>query len=179
MLTIAVVIAFGATGLLNVIVFPLLDGLGVDPAMIGVLVPIQGAGAVVGGILSAKIVTTLGEARAAALGMALLGLGTACFLVPVFALAVVGMVVMGLGIPVAAVAFVTLRQRVTPDHLQGRTAAAGNVAFNLPQTALSVAGAGLLAIVDYRLLLAATVIAVAAGAVLALRVRRRPEAATA
>jgi hypothetical protein len=89
------------------------------------------------------------------------------------------MVVMGLGIPVAAVAFVTLRQRVTPDHLQGRTAAAGNVAFNLPQTALSVAGAGLLAIVDYRLLLAATVIAVAAGAVLALRVRRRPEAAAA
>jgi len=179
MLTIAVVIAFGATGLLNVIVFPLLDGLGVDPAMIGVLVPIQGAGAVVGGILSAKIVTTLGEARAAALGMALLGLGTACFLVPVFALAVVGMVVMGLGIPVAAVAFVTLRQRVTPDHLQGRTAAAGNVAFNLPQTALSVAGAGLLAIVDYRLLLAATVIAVAAGAVLALRVRRRSEAGAA
>lgn len=172
MLTLAIVIAFGATGLLNVVVFPILDSLRVDPALIGVLVPVQGAGAVVGGILSARMVTRLGEARAAALGMALLGVGTACLLVPVFAIAVAGMVVMGLGIPVTVVAFVTLRQRVTPDHLQGRTAAAGNVAFNLPQTALSVAGAGLLAIVDHRLLLIATVVAVAGGAVLALRVRR-------
>ncbi len=172
MLTLAIVIAFGATGLLNVIVFPILDGLGVDPAMIGVLVPVQGLGAVVGGILSARIVTRLGEARAAAVGMVLLGAGTACFLIPVFALAVIGMVVMGVGIPVTVVAFVTLRQRVTPDHLQGRTAAAGNVAFNLPQTMLSIAGAGLLAIVDHRLLIAATVLAVAGGAVLALRVRR-------
>lgn len=172
MLTLAIVIAFGATGLLNVVVFPILDSLRVDPALIGVLVPVQGAGAVVGGILSARIVTRLGEARAAALGMALLGVGTACLLVPVFAIAVAGMVVMGLGIPVTVVAFVTLRHRVTPDHLQGRTAAAGNVAFNLPQTALSVAGAGLLAIVDHRLLLIATVVAVAGGAVLALRVRR-------
>lgn len=173
LLTVSIVIAFGATGLLNVVVFPLLDGLDVDPAWIGVLVPVQGVGSVVGGILSAKIVTRLGEARAAAFGMALLGLGTASLILPVFAVAVVGMVVMGVGIPVTIVAFVTLRQRVTPDHLQGRTSAAANVAFNLPQTAMSVAGAALLLAVDYRILLAVTVVAIAAGGVLALRVRGR------
>lgn len=169
LLTVSIIIAFGATGLLNVVVFPLLDGVGVDPALIGVLVPIQGVGSVVGGILSARIVTRLGEARAAALGMALVGLGTACLIVPVFAVAIIGMVVLGLGIPVTIVAFVTLRQRVTPDHLQGRTSAAANVAFNLPQTAMSVAGAALLLAVDYRILLIVTVLVVGAGGALALR----------
>jgi len=174
LLTIAIVIAFGATGLLNVVVFPLLDRLEVDPAMIGILVPVQGVGSVVGGIASGRLVTRLGEARAAAVGMALLGIGTGALLIPVFAVAVAGMVVMGFGIPVTIVAFVTLRQRVTPDHLQGRTSAAANVAFNLPQTALSVTGAALLVAVDFRILLAVTVVAIAAGVVAAVRVRSEP-----
>jgi MFS family permease len=169
LMTVAIVIAFGATGLLNIVVFPLLDGLDVDPAMIGVLVPVQGVGAVVGGILSGALVGRIGEARAAAVGMLLLGAGTACLLAPVLTLAVIGMIVMGLGIPITVVAFSTLRQRVTPDHLQGRTSAAGNVAFTVPQTAMSIAGAGLLVVADYRLLLAATVVAAAAGAAIALR----------
>lgn len=174
LLTIAIVIAFGATGLLNVVVFPLLDRLEVDPAMIGILVPVQGVGSVLGGIASGRIVTRLGEARAAAVGMALLGIGTGALLVPVFAVALVGMVIMGFGIPVTIVAFVTLRQRVTPDHLQGRTSAAANVAFNLPQTALSVVGAALLLAVDFRILLAVTVVAIAVGVIAAVRVRAQP-----
>jgi len=178
-LTIVIVIAFGSTGLLNVVVFPILDSLAVDPAMIGVLVPVQGAGAVVGGILSGRIVTRLGEPRAAAVGLILVGIGTASLLVPLLAVAVAGMVVMGLGIPIVVVAFATLRQRVTPDELQGRTSAAGNVAFNLPQTILSIVGAGLLAVVDHRVLLFATVVAIAVGAAMALGVRREATAGSA
>lgn len=172
LLTIAVVIAFGATGILNVAVFAVLDGMHVDPAVLGLIMPLQGAGAVVGGILSATAVTRLGEGRTAALGLLLAAVGTGPLLSDSVWFAGAGMFVMGLGIPLVVVAFVTLRQRVTPDELQGRTSAAGNVAFNLPQTAVSIVGAGLLAIVDYRLLLAITIVAIVAGALIALLARR-------
>src|SRR5690606_8689726 len=76
MLTIAIAIAFGATGVLNIAVFPVLDALGVDPAVLGLLMPLQGVGAVIGGALSGLVVTRLGERRAAALGMLLLAIGT-------------------------------------------------------------------------------------------------------
>ncbi|HET8926783.1 MAG TPA: MFS transporter [Microbacterium sp.] len=175
MLTIAIAIAFGATGILNIAVFAVLDALSVDPAVLGLLMPLQGVGAVVGGLLSAFVVTRLGEGRAAALGMLLVAAGTVPLLGTSVWLAGAGMVVMGLGIPVVVVAFVTLRQRATPDELQGRASAAGNVMFNLPQTAVSIVGAGLLVAIDYRVLLGVTIAAVLAGGVIALLGRRAPE----
>lgn len=173
LLTVAIVIAFGATGILNIAVFAVIDGLHADPAVLGVLMPLQGAGAVVGGLLSATIVTRVGEGRAAAIGMVLTAIGTIPLLGGSIWLAGAGMVVMGIGIPIVVVSFVTLRQRSTPDELQGRTAAAGNVAFNLPQTLVSIVGAGLLAAVDYRILIGFTVVALLAGAVVALATRTR------
>lgn len=172
LLTIAVVIAFGATGILNIAVFAVLDTMGVDPAALGLIMPLQGAGAVLGGALSAVVVTRLGEGRAAALGLVLAAVGSVPLLTASIWLAGAGMFVMGLGIPLVVVAFVTLRQRVTPDELQGRTSAAGNVAFNLPQTLVSIVGAGLLAVVDYRILLALTIGAMVAGGVVAVFARR-------
>src|SRR5690606_1576991 len=163
LLTIAIGIAFGATGLLNIVVFAVLDALGVDAATLGLLMPLQGAGAVVGGLLSGLVVTRLGEGRAAALGLVLLTLGIVPLLTPWVWLVCVGMAVMGVGIPLVVVAFVTLRQRATPDELQGRAAAAGNVALNLPQTLVSIIGAGLLLAVDHRVLLVATIVVVLVG----------------
>ncbi|GAA3914079.1 MFS transporter [Microbacterium invictum] len=172
-LTLAIAIAFGATGLLNIIIFPALDAMNVDAATIGWLVPLQGAGALVGGILSAMLVTKLGEGRAAALGLVLLAAGSALLTFGSLSLAAVGMVIAGLGIPVTVVGFATMRQRLTPDALQGRTAAAGNVSINLPQTIVSIIGAGFLAITDYRILIWLTVAAVLLGAVLAAGARSR------
>lgn len=172
LLTIAVVIAFGATGILNIAVFAVLDGMGADAAVLGLIMPLQGAGAVLGGALSAMAVNRWGEGRTAALGLFLAAIGTGPLLSNSVWLAGAGMFVMGIGIPLVIVAFVTLRQRVTPDELQGRASAAGNVAFNLPQTVVSIVGAGLLVIVDYRILLAITIVAVLAGAVVALYARR-------
>ncbi len=59
-LTLAITIAFGATGLLNVIMFPALDRMGVEPAALRVLLPLQGAGAVLGGLLSAGAIKRWG-----------------------------------------------------------------------------------------------------------------------
>lgn len=169
--TLSIAIAFGATGLLNVLVFPVLDGMGAPAAALGWLVPVQGAGALVGGILSARFVRALGEPRTAALGMGLLAIGSIPLVFGSLAVAAGGMAVMGFGIPLTVVAFATLRQRLTPHDLQGRAAAAGNVAINLPQTLVSILGAALIASVDYRVLVWVTVGVVAAGGMLALAAR--------
>ncbi|MFF2488087.1 MFS transporter [Microbacterium sp. NPDC058062] len=171
-ITIAAAIGFGATGLLNIIVFPALDAMHADPVAIGVLVPIQGAGAVLGGLLSATVVTRWGEGRSAALGLVLIAVGSVPFAFGSVVLGGAGMFVMGIGIPITVVAFSTLRQRLTPDALQGRTGAAANVVVNLPQTFVSIAGAGLLLVVDYRVLIWVAVGAVLIGAATALRARR-------
>jgi len=170
--TIAVAIGFGATGLLNIVVFPALDAMSADPAAIGVLVPIQGAGAVIGGVLSATLVTRWGEGRTAALGLLLIAAGSVPFAFGSVVAGGVGMFVLGLGIPPTVVAFATLRQRLTPDALQGRTGAAGSIVINLPQTLASVLGAGLLAVVDFRVLIWVSVAAVVLGAATALLARR-------
>lgn len=171
-ITIAAAIGFGATGLLNIIVFPALDAMHVNPVAIGVLVPVQGAGAVLGGLLSATVVTRWGEGRSAALGLLLIAVGSVPFAFGSVVLGGAGMFVMGIGIPITVVAFSTLRQRLTPDALQGRTGAAANVVVNLPQTLVSIAGAGLLLVVDYRVLIWLAVGAVLIGAATALRARR-------
>ncbi len=172
MVAIATAIGFGATGLLNIVVFPALDAMHADPAVVGVLVPIQGAGAVIGGVLSATIVTRWGEGRPVALGLLLIAAGSVPFAFGSVVLAGVGMFVIGLGIPITVVAFSTLRQRLTPDALQGRTGAAANVVVNLPQTLVSTIGAGLLVVVDFRTLIWVAVAAVALGAATALLARR-------
>jgi predicted MFS family arabinose efflux permease len=172
MLTIGVAVGFGATGLLNIVVFPALDAMQADPAMIGVVVPVQGAGAVLGGLLSATMVTRWGEGRTAAVGLVCIAVGSVPFTLGSVVLAGAGMLILGLGIPLAIVAFSTLRQRLTPDALAGRTGAAANVAVNVPQTLVSIVGAGLLAVVDYRVLIWIAVAAVLAGAAASLRATR-------
>lgn len=175
-LTLAMAVAFGAIGLINVTVFPTLEqGLGVDTATLGVLVPIQGVGAVIGGLLSSRLVTRLGEGRAVGLGMLMMSIGclpTAWTSLPLVA---VGMFVVGFGIPVIVVGFATLRQKRTPAGLQGRTSAAGNVSINVPQTFASIVGASIIAAVDYRVLIYLTAAVVFAAAVLAAAGKRPVE----
>lgn len=171
--TLALAIGFGAVGLVNVAVFPVLEqGLGVEAAMLGLLTPIQGVGALAGGILSSTIVTRLGEGRATGLGMALAAVGCVPLVGTSLVLVMIGMFLVGFGVPVIVVAFATLRQRSTPAALQGRTSAAGNVAVNVPQTLATIVGAAIIAIVDYRVLIWITVAGVLAAAIVCATGRR-------
>src|SRR5690606_4078391 len=181
-LTVALAVATGATGLVNVAVFPLMEqGLGVDPALLGVFVSLQGVGAVVGGLTAARVLGRLGEARAVALGPATMALGMMPLLLVgapdapaavTLPLAATGLAVLGLGVPWAIVAFITLRQRMTPARLQGRVSAATNIALNLPQTLITLAAAAVVGVVDYRVLVAVTIAAALAAGALALRAAR-------
>jgi hypothetical protein len=69
----------------------------------------------------------------------------------------------------------TLFQRRTPASLMGRTDAALNVLIGVPQTAAIAAGAALIAVVDYRVMLAVMAALMASSSLyLATRTIRRP-----
>jgi hypothetical protein len=83
-------------------------------------------------------------------------------------------VAIGVTVPWILVAYVTLRQTLTPPRLQGRTGAASNMAINVPQTAAVMAGAALVAAVDFRLLVAIAGLTILVGAWVAGRGSTRP-----
>ena len=64
-----------------------------------------------------------------------------------------GKILFGLGLPWIIVAMLTLLQRSTPAHLQGRAFAASELALGAPQTLSIALGAALVALVDYRVVL--------------------------
>lgn len=168
-LTLLLAVAIGATGIVNVSMFPVMEqGLQVPPATLGLLVAPQGIGGLLAGLTVAWLITRLGETRTFALGLVFLGVGILPLIGTNLTSAMVGGVVVGLGVTWTVVAFISLRQRLTPPRLQGRTSAATSIAINLPQTAVSGAGVGLLLLLDYRLMLVATTLTIVAGALLAI-----------
>ena len=83
-------------------------------------------------------------------------------------IALTGTFLAGVGIPLCVVAFSTMRQRLTPPDLQGRVAAATGLALNGPQTFGTAAGAALISVVDYRVMLAVMAAVIGACALAAL-----------
>lgn len=173
-LIVLVGIAFAVTGLANSTMFALIDeGLGLDSEFFGVLASIQGGGAIIGGLTAGLAIRRFGERATVGAGLAGAAVGLATGLTGAVTVVCAGSVVLGLGVVWLVVGLVTLRQRLTPPSLQGRTSSATIMALNGPQTAGTAVGAALIAIVDYRVL-----IAVMAGTILAcaimLLVRRAP-----
>lgn len=169
--------AFGITGLLNIMVFPLIEqGLGLEPEALGPIVTIQGLGAVIGGVTAAAAIRRFDEQRTVAFGVVMLAVcliaATAIVvLLPtgsLLALVLVGAAWMlgGAGISWSVVGAVTLRMRVTPPHVQGRTAAAMNLMINVPQTIVTIIGATLILLVDFRIMLAVCAVVLTAGALI-------------
>ncbi|QDO89379.1 MFS transporter [Ornithinimicrobium ciconiae] len=156
-LTIVVAIAFGATGLVNVAVFPAIEqGLGLPPEALGPLISVQGVGAVVGGLTAAAVIGRWGEPRVFGIGVLLLALGLLPIASSSLALVIAGLAIGGFGVTWTIVSFITLRQRLTPPRLQGRTGSATAIAINLPQTLVTLAGAAVLGFIDYRWLVLVT-----------------------
>lgn len=177
-MVIVTAVALGVIGVFDTALFELIDkGLGKPASFFGVLMSVQGAGSILGGITAAWIMRRIGAALAVGTGLGMLGLasfGSAAALLPVvtpgrlLASVTVAMFLAGVGIPWIFVALMTTRQRMTPARLQGRTAAATNMALNIPQLVSTAAGALLVAMIDYRwlMVIAGVVISVCAVAML-------------
>jgi MFS family permease len=137
-------------------------GLGRDPGFVGVLIAVQGVGAVAGALTAAGLVRRLGEGYLAGAGMVVFSFGVTLLASGTLAVVLAGVVLFGLGIPWIVVALFTLLQRSTPGPLQGRVYSTVELLVNTPQTFSIALGAVLVAFVDYRLLLLVEAATVAA-----------------
>jgi MFS family permease len=174
-LTVASAVALLVIGFSETLTFEVASrGLGRAPSFVGVLIAVQGVGAVIGAATAAGLVRRFGEGYLAGAGMLVFSLGVTMLLSDSLPVVLAGKVVFGAGIPWLIVALFTLLQRLTPGPLQGRTYSAVEMLCNTPQTVSIALGAVLVAFVDYRLLLLveAAVVA-AAGAWLLTRREQR------
>jgi MFS family permease len=164
-------IAVAVTGFANSASFAIVEGLGMPTEFFGIVSSIQGGGSIVGGLTAALLIRRMGERASVGVGLLVLGSGLGLALTPSPVVVCIGAVVLGLGVVWSVVGMVTLRQRLTPPRLQGRTSAATNMALNGPQVVGTATGAALIAVVDYRVLVAAMTVTILTCAI-ALLVRK-------
>lgn len=144
-------------------------------AFVGVIVMAQGVGAVAGGVTAAPIIRRLGEPAAIAVSLALFVIGTGMVAAaPTIEVVLAAVVPTGFGLPLMIIALMTLLQRRTPAAIMGRVSTAFDVVLGTPQTVSIAVGAGLVTLLDYRLIFAlmAAVCTVATGYVLGTTVRK-------
>ncbi|MEV7642002.1 MFS transporter [Streptomyces rubiginosohelvolus] len=133
--------------------------LGRAPAYAGVLYAVQGAGSVAVGLLAGPLLRRLPERVFAAGGIAVFALGVGARTVSPDAVALAASAAIGLGLPCVLIAAMTAVQRETPDAVLGRTAATAGSLMTAPNAVALALGAGLVAVVDVRVLTAAAGVA--------------------
>ncbi|KQY51617.1 MULTISPECIES: MFS transporter [unclassified Nocardioides] len=141
---------------------------------VGVLVSVQGLGAIVGGLCASRLVRSLGEPASIALGLFLMGtsfLGVS--LAPTLTLLFAPIMLMGFTLPLTFVAFTTLVQRRTPQRLMGRVSTAIEVLLGTPQALSLIVGAALVTLLSYQVIWALMgALTLVAAAYLAAQLRR-------
>jgi MFS family permease len=129
------------------------QGLHRPPTFLGVVIAVQGVGAVIGGPTAAPIARRLGEGPLMGLGLVAAAIGAGLFAIPDLPGVLTGAVFFGAGLPWIVVGAYTMLQRRTPVELQGRVSAAADTLLSTPQVLSIAVGAWLVGIVNYRVLL--------------------------
>lgn len=150
-----VVVAMLAIGLAESVFFAVVDeGLGKPVTYLGVLQVAMGVGAVAGGLLITSLIRRTGELRPVPVGLGLVAVGAALSMSPSTLMVTAAMVCIGAGLPVSIVCITTLLQRRTPGPIQGRVFTTFEMLTGVPQVVSIAVGAALVAVVDFRVLLA-------------------------
>lgn len=151
-MTAATAVAMFASGVAFAAMYAMADALHRPPTFLGVFTSVYGAGAIAGGLLSARIMRRYNERRLAVLGLVNGTVGYLLMCSPWLVSALLGSGVRGFALPWTVVAVYTLAQRLTPANLQGRVAAALGLLLFAPLPLAQAFGALLIAHVDYRVL---------------------------
>lgn len=147
-------VAMLCAGLNGAAVYAVIDTvLGHSPTYAGVLYAVQGAGSVVVGLLAGPLLRRLPERVFTAAGIALFAVAVGVRALPYDAVALVASAAVGAGLPCVLIAAMTAVQRETPKAVLGRTAATANTMMMVPNAVALALGAGLIALVDIRVLL--------------------------
>jgi MFS family permease len=156
--------------------YAVVEGLHRVPEFLGVLQTVQGAGAIAGGLTATLVIRRIGEVRVTALGVAVYAMSPLLCTIPWLPAVLAGRVFSGVGLPWITIAALTLFQRRTPNHLQGRVYTALEVMVSTPQTVSIGVGAALIAAFDYRLVLGAEAAVLLVSALVLALVARLPAA---
>ncbi|MCX4732845.1 MFS transporter [Streptomyces sp. NBC_01363] len=147
-------VAMLCAGLNGAAIYAVIDiVLGHSPTYAGVLYAVQGAGSVVVGLLAGPLLRRLPERVFTAAGIALFAVAVGVRALPYDAVALVASAAVGAGLPCVLIAAMTAVQRETPEAVLGRTAATANTMMMVPNAVALALGAGLIALVDIRVLL--------------------------
>ncbi|MFF1647042.1 MFS transporter [Streptomyces sp. NPDC058240] len=147
-------VAMLCAGLNGAAIYAVIDiVLGRSPTYAGVLYAVQGAGSVVVGLLAGPLLRRLPERVFTAAGIALFAVAVGVRALPYDAVALVASAAVGAGLPCVLIAAMTAVQRETPEAVLGRTAATANTMMMVPNAVALALGAGLIALVDIRVLL--------------------------
>jgi MFS family permease len=161
--------AFSIIGLNETIIFAVIgEGLHRPPSFFGVYGAVQGAGAIAGGIPLAIFMRRLGSARVVGISLAAFSLASAAWMTSSLWLVMAAALCDGIGLVWLVAAATTAAQRYTPASLQGRVNAALMMLIVTPQTLSIAAGAALISLVSYRLMLAIVAVTIGACALVLL-----------
>jgi len=160
--------AWAVLGFFETVIFAVIDaGLHRPTSFFGVVTSIQGAGAIVGGVVAGRLCARLGEGRLVAFALASFGVGNVALAIPELPVVVAASVLNGAAMVWFIVGFSTAMQTHTPVRMQGRVNAASNMFILIPNTVSIAMGAVLVATFDHRLLLvAAAVVSIGCAAAL-------------
>ncbi|MFJ6435086.1 MFS transporter [Streptomyces sp. NPDC091416] len=141
-------------GLNGALLYAVVDGvLGRSPAYAGVLYAAQGIGSVTIGLLAGPLLRRLPERVFAAVGITVFAAALGLRALPYDTVALTACALIGLGLPCVLIAAMTAVQRETPDAVAGRTSAAAGTLMMAPNAVGLAFGAGVVALVDARVLL--------------------------
>jgi MFS family permease len=163
-MTIGTTIALLVVGFSETIIFIVIQHLGHKPSFFGVLATLQGVGSIAGGLTAAWVLRRTRDVRLVGIGLALFGSCALLLAVPSLPVVLVGLVIAGVGLVWAIVAFNTALQTRTPLVIQGRVSAAVDLSLSIAQVTSIAAGAALSTLIDYRVLLVAMATVLAASA---------------
>lgn len=148
---IAVAIALLVVGFMESAIFAAVESYGKPASFVGVIVSVQGIGAVLGGISSSWVIRSLGEPVSITLSLVVFAAGLAISAAsPWLSGLFCGTVVLGFALPVFIVALTTMLQRRTPQRLMGRVTAATDVLLGTPQAGSIALGALLVTLLSFR-----------------------------
>jgi hypothetical protein len=150
--TTAIGIALLAVGFTESAIYAVVDAYSKPVEYVGVLVSIQGIGAVAGGLTSGRAVRKIGEPGAVLVGLAICALcGAIIAAADGLWMVWIATILFGFALPWIIVGYMTLLQRQTPQRLMGRVSAASEVILTTPQAVSIAVGALLVSLVDYRI----------------------------
>ncbi len=162
-LTLLSAIAFSVIGVNETVIYAVVgQGLHRAPSFVGVVLSVQGGGSLLAGLPAAFLMRRAGAARTVGLALACFALAAVVYQGNSIPLVVIGAVLDGLGVVWLSVGLFTALQEHTPPQLQGRVTGAASTLLITPQTVSIAAGAALIGVVSYRLLLLVTAVIVGA-----------------